>query len=134
MIVDTGALVAYLNANEARHGACLDVVKNFQGTFVSTEAVLTEALYLLSSSFEVQAKCLELFAGTITLVPTPREKLGQIKVLMHKYQNLPMDYADATLVALAEDLECGEVFTLDRRGFEAYRWGRNRVFKIYPTP
>jgi predicted nucleic acid-binding protein len=32
-----------------------------------------------------------------------------------------MDYADATLVLLAEDLGASEILTLDRRGFSTYR-------------
>ncbi|MEI9950223.1 MAG: hypothetical protein WDO74_14910 [Pseudomonadota bacterium] len=43
-----------------------------------------------------------------------------------------MDYADATLVALAEELETPNVFTLDLRGFRTYRWKTRRAFKIYP--
>lgn len=43
-----------------------------------------------------------------------------------------MDYADATLVALAEEFRTEHVFTLDRRGFLAYRWGGRRAFRLYP--
>ena len=32
-----------------------------------------------------------------------------------------MNFADTTLVALAEESEIDEVFTLDRKGFSAYR-------------
>ncbi len=40
---------------------------------------------------------------------------------MAKYHDLPMDYADATLVALAEETESDWVFTLDQKGFSTYR-------------
>jgi predicted nucleic acid-binding protein len=52
---------------------------------------------------------------------------------MERYRNVPMDFADATLVVLAEELETGCVFTLDRRGFSVYRMHRNRAFQIIPT-
>jgi uncharacterized protein len=52
--------------------------------------------------------------------------------LMHKYRDVPMDYAGATLVALAEELDAPNVFTLDLRGFRTYRWKTRRGFKIYP--
>jgi predicted nucleic acid-binding protein len=45
-----------------------------------------------------------------------------------------MDYADASLVALAEELGAPDVFTLDRKGFCAYRWRRRRAFRIHPAP
>jgi len=51
---------------------------------------------------------------------------------MEKYRNVPMDFAYATLVALAEELETDTVFTLDRRGFSVYRLNRNKPFRIIP--
>ena len=44
-----------------------------------------------------------------------------------------MDYADATLVILAEDLGTDLVFTTDRRDFEVYRFARNRPFQMLPS-
>ena len=55
-----------------------------------------------------------------------------VAVLMEKYQDVPMDYADATLVALGEKLETNQVFTLDRRGFSAYRLNARKSFQIVP--
>jgi predicted nucleic acid-binding protein len=52
--------------------------------------------------------------------------------LMRKYHDVPIDYAEATLVALAEELDTPNVFTLDLRGFRTYRWKTRRAFKIYP--
>ena len=41
---------------------------------------------------------------------------------------------DAAYVALAEELGAPDVFTLDRKGFGAYRWQRRRAFRIHPAP
>ena len=41
--------------------------------------------------------------------------------LMKRYAGVPMDYADAALVVLAEALRITRVFSVDRRGFAAYR-------------
>lgn len=43
-----------------------------------------------------------------------------------------MDYADATLVQLAEESGVRRVFTLDRRGFSCYRLSRRRGFELFP--
>lgn len=51
---------------------------------------------------------------------------------MEKYRDVPMDFADATLVALAEEMEVEEIFTLDMRGFRTYRIAGKRAFKILP--
>jgi len=49
---------------------------------------------------------------------------------MEKYADTPMDFADATLVLLADELETDSVFTLDRRGFETYRSPAGRAFRL----
>jgi predicted nucleic acid-binding protein len=51
---------------------------------------------------------------------------------MRKYQDLPMDLADATLVVLGEDLGTEQVFTLDRRGFSTYRLHGKSPFHLIP--
>jgi predicted nucleic acid-binding protein len=49
---------------------------------------------------------------------------------MRKYRDVPMDHADATLVVLADELATPQVFTLDLRGFRAYRWKTRRAFRV----
>ena len=49
---------------------------------------------------------------------------------MERYADAPMDYADATLVACADELNCGDILTLDIRGFRTYRYQRNKRFKL----
>jgi predicted nucleic acid-binding protein len=49
---------------------------------------------------------------------------------MEKYSNTPMDFADATLVLLAEGLNVHEILTLDWRGFATYRTRKRRPLKL----
>jgi predicted nucleic acid-binding protein len=51
---------------------------------------------------------------------------------MSKYSDVPMDYADATLVAVAETLGIRDILTLDRRGFSVYRYSSRGSFRIFP--
>jgi len=132
LILDTGAVVSLIDAQEPTHDACTGFFKDFQGKIFSTEAVLTESLYLLGGLFQHQKKCIGFFVQGVRIFPFSSKLLNQCIVLMEKYQDLPMDFADATLVVVAEELACDQIFTLDRRGFETYRWGRNKTFKIYP--
>jgi len=54
---------------------------------------------------------------------------------MDKYQALPMDLADASLVILAETLEHGRILSTDQRDFNAYRWKNREPFTnlLLPT-
>jgi predicted nucleic acid-binding protein len=100
---------------------------------LSTEAVLTEALHLLRRRPEGPPACLEFFRrGGALLVPITVERLGRCQELMARYADTPMDYADATLVAMAEEFGIGRVLTLDRRGFGAYRWRQRKPFTLAP--
>ncbi|HMB54594.1 MAG TPA: VapC toxin family PIN domain ribonuclease, partial [Thermoanaerobaculia bacterium] len=67
------------------------------------------------------------------LVPASRVSLGRCRVLMEKYADLPMDYADATLVVLAGELGTGLVLTTDRRDFSVYRLPDGAGFEILPS-
>ena len=51
---------------------------------------------------------------------------------MRRYDDLPMDFADATLVALAEELATDIVLTTDRRDFQVYRIAGKTPFWVVP--
>jgi len=72
------------------------------------------------------------FRGAFLLVPSSVASLRRVAVLMEKYHDLPMDYADATLVVLGEELQTDWVFTLDRRGFSTYRLRGRKLFHMIP--
>jgi predicted nucleic acid-binding protein len=78
--------------------------------------------------------CLEFFIrGGALLVPSSRTSLTRCNELMRKYADVPADFADATLVALAEEMRAFTVYTLDRRGFSAYRGDGGEPFEIRPS-
>jgi hypothetical protein len=105
----------------------------WNGPIVTTEAVLTETLYLLGPQWGPQKVCLEFFhRGGILLVPSSPASLRRVSVLMERYRNVPMDFADAALVALGEELQTDAVFTLDHRGFSAYRLNQRKPFRLVP--
>lgn len=58
--------------------------------------------------------------------------LKRVAALMEKYRDVPMDFADATLVVLGEEAGTNWVFTLDRRGFSTYRLRGRGAFRILP--
>jgi hypothetical protein len=100
---------------------------------VSTEAVVTEASHLLRRVPGGVSSCIRFFLdGGAVLVPTAPSTLARCRALVEKYSDLPMDYADATLVALGEELETNLVFTTDRRDFGIYRLAGERTFEIVP--
>lgn len=134
LLLDTGALVSLLDRDQTYHLRFAELFEGWRGAVISTEAVLTEATHLLGRIPGGRERCLEFFlAGGATLVPPSLTMLRRCRVLLEKYADLPMDYADATLVVLAEELETDLILTTDRRDFSVYRFGRDRPFKVLPS-
>lgn len=132
-LLDTGVLVAFLHADDQAHDRSVEALKEFRGTLLTTEAVLTESVYLLGRVRGGGDACLEFFIrGGSILVPSSRESLIRGKALMNRYADLPMDFADATLATLAEEMDTRAVYTLDRRGFSTYRTAAGKAFEIRP--
>ncbi len=132
VIMDTGPWVALIDRSESRHKECVNWFKQFRGEIYSSEAVLTEVLYLLNFSFAGQAAAFDfLLNGAVTLVPSSVKSLAEVRKLMEKYQDLPMDFADGTLVGIAQDLGIYDAVTFDKRHFGLYRVEK-RAFSVVP--
>ena len=132
-IIDTGPWVALIDRSESRHLDCVQWLKDFRGHLYSTEAVLTEVMYLLNFSAAAQAAALDFVIQSIVeIVPIDIESAQMMKTLIQKYADLPMDYADATLVCLARETGMRHIATLDKKDFSIYRPGKNRPFIIMP--
>jgi predicted nucleic acid-binding protein len=132
LILDTGALVGLLDRSQSVHEACVEFYSTWTGSVVTSEAVLTESTHLLSGTRGGGIACLDfVLRGGVILLPSTDVSLRRCRNLMEKYADLPMDFADATLVVIAEEINTDLVFTIDR-DFDLYRIrGRSR-FHIVP--
>jgi hypothetical protein len=134
LLLDTGALVSLLDRSQKRHEEYARFFSDWDRPVVSTEAVLTEATHLLGRLKGGREACLDFFlSGGALLVPASNESLRRSRALVTQYSDLPMDYAVATLVALAEELSTNLAFTTDRRDFGVYRLKGRRRFQILPS-
>ena len=133
ILLDTGVFVALLDRSEQRHAQCVEYFKSFRGEVFTTEPVLTETLYLLGPDSGAQKAGIEfILRGGATLVPQSAASLARAAALMEKYRDAPMDFADATLVVLAEESGTDEILTLDRKGFQTYRIHGKKPFTVRP--
>jgi predicted nucleic acid-binding protein len=133
LLLDTGALVSLLDRSQKHHQVFAQFFRDWHRHVVSTEAVLTEATHLLGGSPGGRQACVDFFlSGGALLVPATTASLRRASALVSQYADLPMDYADATLVVLAEELDTNLVFTTDRRDFAVYRIEGRRRFEMLP--
>ena len=135
LLLDTGPLVAYLDAKDPAHREVDEQLSSFSGQFHTTSAVVTEAMHFVASSQQGPALLAEFVAASRMQVHdfTQPPDLRAASALMAKYFDTPMDYADATLLLLAERLVVLDILTLDRRGFSVYRIQKRRALRILGT-
>jgi len=132
-VVDSGFLIGLFDETDALHTRCRGFLKDYRGRFLTTEAVLTEALALLSTA--QQLRCLDWLADASRagLLEVDREPLDfpAVEKLARKYADQPMDFADASVVLLATRRGVREILTADRRDFAVYRLpGRLRFIDV----
>lgn len=138
ILLDAGPLIGLLDRRDESHALCRNVFRDLDDTFLTTLPVLTEVFHFLGEragrrkSARAQGHLWEFVKeGLVNVAAGSGDALRRAAALMRTYGDLPMDFADATLVALGEERRIDRVFTLDRH-FRAYRLNGRRAFEVVP--
>ena len=133
MLTDTGPLVALLDRDDAYHSACLTTLGKLpRSPLVTTWACLTEAMYLLGhvGGNLYQSSLWQWWRdGRLDLLDITKEEANRMAFLMAQYDNVPMDFADASLVAVAESRGYKRIFSIDS-DFYIYRLADGSVLEV----
>ncbi len=135
-LTDAGPLVAIVDEHDRYHDLCQQALAVIQLPFVTTVPVLTETMYFLGTriGWKAQSQIWRLVSdGRMLIQPIDAVTLSRMEVLMARYADTPMDFADASLVAAAEETNNRVIFTLDEH-FRAYRMHGREPFDILPKP
>ncbi len=121
VLVDSGPLVALLDKREQWHDWTTVQMRMVQAPLLTSEAVITEVCFLLRG-LPIARQRLRQWAelGMIKLLPFAGHTFASTLSLMLKYENVPMSFADASLVMHAEYHRQAGIFTLDS-DFSIYR-------------
>jgi len=132
ILTDAGPLIALLDKGESAHKRCVAALSMLRHPMLTTWPAFTEATYLLGDAggWPAQERLWRLYLRGDLQILMP-ERVERAAALMQQYKDLPMDLADATLVALAEERQLTTIFTLDK-DFHVYKLGRNKHFKVIP--
>lgn len=130
IIVDAGPLVALFRARDKHHQAAKKGLEASCAILLTTWPVVTEACHFLHQEGK-RALISFIRRGALRLEPLSADDLPRLDELLGRYQQ--MDFADATLVVLGEKTGIAEIFTIDRRDFEAYRMRGGRRFRLVPA-
>lgn len=126
VILDTGPLVALLRKQDHFHSWARANIAQIEPPLLTCEPVITEACFLLRSTYPGQEAVLALLDRAVIQIGLRLdEEYARIRELANRYQSVPMSLADACLVRMSEIYSTSELLTLDS-DFIIYRKNSNQ--------
>ena len=132
-LLDTGPLVAALDRRDRYHEWAYGQFGTLPLPFLTCEAVLTEAVYLLGEAGVAPEAVFDLLlSGAIRLAFDIGSQVEELRALLTRYRNVPMDLADACLVQMSERYRGSQILTLDS-DFYIYRIRTGEALSVVYT-
>ncbi len=129
ILLDTSFIVAVLDRSDSCHAVCVEALEGVDAPLVTCEAVVAEACYLVRRLRGAPEAILDNVAqGTFQVSFRLGSAAAEVRALVTRYRDVPIDFADACLVQLANELNTGRILTLDD-DFDVFRWRRVRRFE-----
>jgi predicted nucleic acid-binding protein len=120
-LIDSGPLIALFDKSDSYHLKVLNFLKSYKGTLVTSLAVVTEVSHMLDFNLQVQIDFLKwIELGGIEIYNITQNDIADIRVMMQKYIDIPMDFADASLMYIANVESIKEIISIDS-DFDIYR-------------
>jgi predicted nucleic acid-binding protein len=130
VVVDTGPIVALLDADEANHAWAVERIEQLRPPWLTCEAVLTEATFLIRRLGGDPGLVIDLVSrGMLTVVGLFDDDADAIARLIRRYSSTPMSLADACLVRIVERTPNATLLTLDS-DFRIYRQKGRRIIPL----
>jgi len=131
IIADTGFWIALADKKDKHHDQANEFVKTSSEKLITTYPVITEVCHisLQRQGIKAQINFVKMYQlGAFDVFEIPKVDKQRVLFLMQQYADLPMDFADASLVLLAEYLGHGRILSTDKRDFHTYRWKNTQPF------
>jgi uncharacterized protein len=132
-LIDAGPLIALVDkSDKENHRKCVAAFQACQTPPLTTWPCVAEAMYLLGQINGWPAQQMLwglLLGGAVDIHHSTEREIERIAGLMEQYRDVPMDLADASLVALAELRNIHRILTLDR-DFFIYRINGKHSFEV----
>ena len=130
VLVDAGALIALLDRSDRHHEAAAAPIATLSDPLLTVMPAVTEAMHLLGRVPRGQDALFDLIEDeAVSVADLGESDFSRMKTLMRKYRSLPMDFADAALVRVAERERLTRILTFDRH-FRIYALPGRARFKI----
>ncbi|MFC7382753.1 type II toxin-antitoxin system VapC family toxin [Sphaerisporangium rhizosphaerae] len=134
-LLDTGPLVAALDADDKSHHRCAEFLETAPGPLLVPAPVMVEVCWLLEKYRGARAEAAfidSLVTDQMTLLDLADGDLARVAHLVRTYADLPLGVVDASVIAIAERLGLREIATLDHRHFRVVRPVHVPAFRLLP--
>ncbi len=133
-LLDAGPLIAMIVERHQWHAVIEPLWRAEVGRCLTVEPVIVEAAHGVQRYGGNPARVLEfVISAEIPVFALHLLLHEQCVPLLRQYADVPMDYTDATLLALADRLRLDRIFTTDRKGFRTYRGVRGVGMEVVPA-
>ena len=128
-LIDAGPLIALFDRDDKFHISIKDFIKRFKGRLYTSWPVITEVLHMLDYSVNTQIDFLKwVRKGALDIKQITTEDISRIIEFSENYSDIPMDFADASLIIIAESESIKEIISIDA-DFYIFRNIRNEYIK-----
>lgn len=135
LILDTGPLLAALDAADPDHARCAALVTQSTEDLVVPVLVLSELDYWCVRRLSLDAWLVfldDVRVGVYRIEPPTQNDLDRCRELQDRYRDLTLGIVDASVIALAERLGEAKVATLDERHFRVVRPAHVPALELLP--
>jgi len=129
VILDASVLVALLSKGDRNHDWAVSQWTQVNPPALNCDAVISETYFLLKRRYLIEAVFEMIEVGAIAIAFNLQDEATNVRVLMGRYESVPMSFADACLVRMAEQIPNSAVMTLDS-DFKIYRKHRNEAIAV----
>ncbi len=129
IVVDAGPLIALFRRRDRHHLRVKRFLAASSARLVTTLPVVTEVCHFLNAQGKL-AFLTWVRRGGLAIQAVGADDFEQIGAIMERYEDRDIDFADASLIWLADRLNSTAVLTVDRRDFEVYRLSNGKAFQI----
>ena len=134
-LLDTGFLLAVLDADDSLHADCAAAMQSERLPLLP-DVVLPELAYLLLRELgytPLISFLRSVVAGELAVVSSTLQDLQRAAEILEKYADSRVDFVDCVLVAMAERLAITRILTVDRRHFGLFKPQHCEFFEIIPS-
>jgi predicted nucleic acid-binding protein len=125
IVVDAGPLIAMFTRSDRHHAAALEFLARSEGAALITNLIVVGEVAAVLGQHNDFVACLDWIVENVEIDSNAGIDLPKAISILQKYEDLPADLADASLVAMCERRGTNLVASVDN-DFDVYRLPKNR--------